>query len=136
MLAPPLRRMRDGIAALAEPDVADAFAFANHAMWQQRVHTIAAELRRRDDRLRLTEAVARADQPENRSWRPFQLAFVLLNLPALADPRHPERSGGKAGLVDLLFFPTGGGKTEAYLGLTAFTIAIRRLQGRWRAGGQ
>ena len=123
-------RMRDGIAALAEPDVADAFAFANHAMWQQRVHTIVAELRRRDDRLRLSEAVARADQPENRSWRPFQLAFVLLNLPALGDPRHPERSGGKAkGLVDLLFFPTGGGKTEAYLGLTAFTIAIRRLQG-------
>ena len=61
-------------------------------MWQQRVHTIAAELRRRDDRLRLSEAVARADEPENRSWRPFQLAFVLLNLPALADPTHPERA--------------------------------------------
>ena len=64
----------------------------------------------------------------NRSWRPFQLAFVLLNLPALAEPTHPERSGSEAP-VDLLFFPTGGGKTEAYLGLTAFAIAIRRLQG-------
>ena len=53
---------------------------------------------------------------------------MLLNLPALADPTHAERSAD-GGLVDLLFFPTGGGKTEAYLGLTAFAIAIRRLQG-------
>ncbi len=122
------RRIRAGIAALADPDVAEAFRFANHAMWQQRVHTIAAESRRRDDALRLHDAVSAADVPRNRSWRPFQLAFVLLNLPSLADPSHPERTA-EHGLVDLLFFPTGGGKTEAYLGLTAFAIAIRRLQG-------
>ena len=121
-------RIRAGISALEEPLVAEAFRFANHAMWQQRVHTIAGELRRRDDTLKLHEAVAAADVPHNRSWRPFQLAFVLLNLPALADPVHSERAGDQ-GLVDLLFFPTGGGKTEAYLGLTAFAIAIRRLQG-------
>ncbi len=121
------QRIRAGIAALADPDVADAFRFANHAMWQQRVHTIAADARRRDPALKLHRAVEQADIPKNRSWRPFQLAFVLLNLPALADPKHAERS--KAGVVDLLFFPTGGGKTEAYLGLTAFAIAIRRLQG-------
>ena len=57
------------------------------------------------------------------SWRPFQLAFVLLNLPALTEPGHDDRQ-----IVDLLFFPTGGGKTEAYLGLAAYTFAIRRLQ--------
>jgi hypothetical protein len=122
------RRMRGGVEALGnDPAVAEAFRFANHAMWQQRVHTIAAEARRRDLALKLHQAVQDADLPANRSWRPFQLAFVLLNLPALADPRHPERSSD--GLVDLLFFPTGGGKTEAYLGLIAFTTAIRRLQG-------
>ena len=80
----------------------------------------------------LTACCARMDIPENRSWRPFQLAFVLLCLPALADPGHPDARRGAADLVaeaHLLFFPTGGGKTEAYLGLTAFTIAIRRLQG-------
>ena len=65
-----------------------------------------------------------------RRWRPFQLAFVLLNLPSLTDPAHPERAAGRRrATVDLLFFPTGGGKTEAYLGLTAYTFAIRRLQG-------
>ena len=52
----------------------------------------------------------------------FQLAFVLLNLDGLASPVHPDRP-----IVDLLFFPTGGGKTEAYLGLAAFAIARRRL---------
>src|SRR5690606_16801946 len=54
--------------------------------------------------------------------------FLLLNLPELTEPSHADRSGSKA-LVDLLFFPTGGGKTEAYLGLTAYTFAIRRLAG-------
>ncbi len=76
----------------------------------------------------MPHALAVADEAANRSWWPFQLAFVLLNIPALTAPAHPERSHD-AGLVDLLFFPTGGGKTEAYLGLTAFTLAIRRLQG-------
>ncbi len=56
------------------------------------------------------------------SWRPFQLAFILLNLDGLVERTHPERE-----IVDLLFFPTGGGKTEAYLGLAAFAIAHRRL---------
>jgi len=54
-------------------------------------------------------------------WHPFQLAFILLNIPALADPLHPDRH-----TCDLLWFPTGGGKTEAYLGLAAFTLALRR----------
>jgi hypothetical protein len=121
-------RIRRGVELLAaDPLAAEAFRFANHAMWWQRVHTLAAERRRRQPDLDLHSAVEQVDTPGNRSWRPFQLAFFLLNLPGLSHPAHPER--GPDGLVDLLWFPTGGGKTEAYLGLTAFTIALRRLQG-------
>jgi hypothetical protein len=123
-------RIEAGIDLLAtEPLAAEAFRFANRAMWQQRVHTLAAEARRKDPNLSLAEAVDDADEPRNRSWRLFQLAFVLLNLPSLFNPNHDERKPGREGLADLLWFPTGGGKTEAYLGLSAFTMAIRRLQG-------
>ncbi|GAA1882099.1 DISARM system helicase DrmA [Streptantibioticus ferralitis] len=118
-------RIEAGIGLLAEEAAFKAFRFANQAMWRQRVHTLAAADRRHDPELALQSAVDTVDIPENRSWRPFQLAFLLLNLPALADPGHPERSADEA-LADLLWFPTGGGKTEAYLGLAAFAMAIRR----------
>lgn len=89
----------------------------------------------------MNEAVARAARRRNAgrdgdpaaqkppTWRPFQLAFILLNLPGLQDKLHDDRE-----LVDLLFFPTGGGKTEAYLGLAAWTIAHRRLTASGRLG--
>jgi len=57
------------------------------------------------------------------SWHSFQLAFLLLNLRGMSDPTDPHRE-----TVDLLFFPTGGGKTEAYLGLAAFAMVLRRLR--------
>ena len=100
-------RMAHGVAMLAEDaDLLDAFRVANRA--------VARALHQR-----LGDQI----EPEGPRWRPFQLAFLLLNLPGLADPRDPHRE-----TVDLLFFPTGGGKTEAYLGLAAVAMVLRRLR--------
>jgi Helicase conserved C-terminal domain len=126
-------RINGGIDLLGENDDAwKAWQFANLTMAMQREHTEIAVERAKDPELTLSTASALVDESSRRSWRPFQLAFVLLNLPSLTDPLHADRAlAGAAngpGLADLLFFPTGGGKTEAYLGLTAYTLAIRRLQ--------
>jgi Helicase conserved C-terminal domain len=118
-------RIQAGIDVLATDELAlEAFRFANQAMALQRVHTIYAQAVRRGQNADLSAI----DIPGNRSWYMFQLAFLLLNLPSLSDPQHPDRAAGANATADLLWFPTGGGKTEAYLGLTAFTLAIRRLQ--------
>ena len=116
-----------GGADLLETDdqVAEAFQFMNRAMWLQRTHSLFSEGVRRGRDIDYNDV----DIPDNRSWYPFQLAFILLNLPGITKFDHPERSESPEAVADLLWFPTGGGKTEAYLGLTAFTLALRRLQG-------
>ena len=122
------RRLRDGIAVLADArndKVLAAFRFANRAMAWQRVHSLFALSRRRGENKPLVDF----EQRRNRSWRPFQLAFILLSIPSLADPTHKDRTKPIEAFADLLWFPTGGGKTEAYLGVAAFAMAIRRLQG-------
>lgn len=121
-----LARLREGIATLDSDEKAlDAFRFANQAMAAQRVRGIYAREHSRGGNVSLGEL----DVPKNRSWHPFQLAFLLLSIPALADPMHADRTQPLDAHADLLWFPTGGGKTEAYLGVAAFTMAIRRLQG-------
>ena len=121
-----LRRIEAGLTLLPEDEqAAEAFRFANLAMWQQRVHTIVSLRRRRDEPVD-ERAI---DVPANRSWYPFQLAFVLLNLPGITRLDHKDRSEDAEAVADLLWFPTGGGKTEAYLGLSAYTMGLRRLQG-------
>jgi hypothetical protein len=134
-------RIREGIEVLcdpADPEPLAAFRFANRAMRLQRLHTLAAAARRKDPGLDLAAALATAEEAAPPAWRLFQLAFLLMGLPALADPTHPNRRP-ETGLLDLLWFPTGGGKTEAYLGLAAFAMAIRRRKstfgGRYAADG-
>ncbi len=120
------QRIAEGIACLEKiPDAAEAFRFANRAMWLQRTHTILAEEARRGRKPSL-ESI---DVPKNRTWRTFQIAFVLQALPGITDLGHADRTGERDATADLLWFPTGGGKTEAYLGLAAYTLGLRRLQG-------
>ncbi|MGF7181462.1 DISARM system helicase DrmA [Tunturiibacter psychrotolerans] len=124
-----LHRIRAGIDLIdANPQTEEAFRFANQAMWQQRIHsTFSRKVRKKE--MKSEEGVESLDVAKNRSWRLFQLAFILLNLPSLTDLHHPDRSHETDAVADLLWFATGGGKTEAYLGLTAYTLALRRLQG-------
>ena len=107
------KRINDGLQALDDPDVLEAFKIANRA--------IARAIRQRSTHSK--EDALPEDLKEAPKWRPFQLAFLLMNIVGIAKPEHSDRE-----MVDLLFFPTGGGKTEAYLGLAAFTLVLRRLR--------
>jgi Helicase conserved C-terminal domain len=124
-------RLARAIQLLADDGLArEAFRFANQAMALQRVRSEVSRQRSADQSKDLGELLRLYEVPAQRSWRPFQLAFVLLCLPGLTDPKHQDaQRGPDDARAQLLFFPTGGGKTEAYLGLTAYTLAIRRLQG-------
>lgn len=108
------KRMQEGITLLRDhAEIRKAFQLANQVM---HVSALQADRRRKDPRYK------GGLQP---AWRPFQLAFVLMNLAPVSDPAHVDRR-----LADLVYFPTGGGKTEAYLGLIAFTLVLRRLRGK------
>ena len=116
-------RLRAGLERLRDDrHVFWAFTFASRAMWQQRVHSIWAARNRETGEV--AGRPADHDVAPNRTWRPFQMGFILLNIVGLAEDGSEDRE-----LVDLLWFPTGGGKTEAYLGIAAFVLALRRLRG-------
>jgi hypothetical protein len=127
-----LERMRRGIEILGCEDekVGVAFRLAQEAMlrqflWSKRCGTPVS----------LGEGATgnvdpwASEHASTPSWRPFQLAFQLLVLESLANPASDDRDN-----LDLLWFPTGGGKTEAYLALSAFEIIYRRLRYSGDAG--
>ncbi|MBE7640387.1 helicase [Salegentibacter sp. BLCTC] len=72
---------------------------------------------------------------ESAGWRAFQLAFILLNLDGIFKPENDDQWTARNEWVDLVWFPTGGGKTEAYLGLIALTIINRRKLHKEEGGG-
>ncbi|RSD22179.1 helicase-related protein [Amycolatopsis eburnea] len=105
-------RIENGVKVLKrDKNALRAFRLANEAMALQRGRSSWIKSGRRGQ-VRL-----------NGEWRPFQIAFLLQCLDGIVDSEHEDRA-----LVDLLWFPTGGGKTEAYLGLIAFTVFLRRLR--------
>ena len=124
-------RIDEGIETVtSDPRVLRAFRLANRAILMQMRHS-------KDD-LGGTRRVADSVVPQDIDydsltdyrWRPFQLAFILSVLPSVEDGSNDYRS-----VVDLIWFPTGGGKTEAYLGVAAFEIFLRRLRHGDRGAG-
>ncbi|OUS94594.1 helicase-related protein [Rhodococcus sp. NCIMB 12038] len=116
-----LERMKSGLALLSDSErseVFSAFQLANQAMAQQRARSAWIK----GGRTGIVETASGR-------WRPFQIAFVLLCLEGIVDAKHDDRKA-----ADLLWFPTGGGKTEAYLGLIAFTVFLRRLRNEAETG--
>ena len=104
-----VRRMRGGVALLeSDAKVYEAFQFANRSML--------------DHMRRSNRNGKKEDETGAFKWRPFQLAFLLTVIESTVREDDCFR-----GVLDLIWFPTGGGKTEAYLGLTAFVIVWRRL---------
>jgi Helicase conserved C-terminal domain len=128
------QRIADGLTLLRESDgqaelARKAFRLANHAMLIAQLRSRPSlRLPDRDAANRLTwdKPIAAVDpaaaNPAQGYWRPFQIAFLLMSLRGICDSTHRDRNA-----VDLIWFPTGGGKTEAYLGLTAFTVFFNAL---------
>jgi hypothetical protein len=134
-------RMQAGLDLLrAQGDVEDrvrrAFKLANHAMLIAQLRgrqSLRTPLKDGQGRLTWDLPISRVDPavPNETQgyWRPFQIAFLLMSLRGIVDDTHEERQ-----TVDLIWFPTGGGKTEAYLGLTAFAVFFNAISGRGATG--
>ena len=116
-------RIRKGIAALADPDVFRAFQLTQQAMLEVFARSKWQKDHNYDPKYPPTYG-------EEHTWFPFQIAFFLQSLESLANPKSQDRD-----VCDLLWFPTGGGKTEAYLALTAFTFFLRRLRAKGAKSG-
>ena len=111
-----IARLRSGIDCLKNDKLAwQSFVLTNKSMYKQRVSMalIKGKISRAEDF---------KSQQEPPSWYPFQLFYLLMIIPDIVNNDSKYRD-----VVDLLWFPTGGGKTEAYLGVSAFTIFYERL---------
>lgn len=117
-------RMLRGIDIIdRDEDCYKAFRLANRAMLMQRAHSMLQQKKRFPEENLVEWPDYNAFPEKDASWRPFQLAFLLMNIEGISKPQSNDRD-----IVDLIWFPTGGGKTEAYLGVSAFAIFLRRMR--------
>ncbi|MDA7990360.1 MAG: hypothetical protein MPK30_04570 [Gammaproteobacteria bacterium] len=121
-----LERITNGLKTLTDDTNMDdnilvAFILANRAMLYQRLHFAYSLRRSKNPKEKLEWPHAKKAGQE--FWYPFQIAFILMSINGIASRTHKD-----ADVADLIWFPTGGGKTEAYLGVAAFTMMLRRLR--------
>ena len=124
-----LGRIRAGIETIAnDAQTMEAFNLANRAILMQQYHS-KLPARSLDD---TSAALPDWEEYPRGHWRSFQLAFLLMTIPGIVNAEDNIHLDGQyvrtRELVDLIWFPTGGGKTEAYLGLSAFLIFLNRLR--------
>ena len=119
-----LDRIREGIHIIETDDIAfEAFCFMNRVIFLQNSIKGYSKKHGSGIECNFKDFINPKNPSNDFGWRPFQIAFILMNIAGIVDSKHKDRE-----IVDLLYFPTGGGKTEAYLGLMAFVIANRRLR--------
>lgn len=124
-------RMRLGIRTLTINQVAlRAFKLANQAMLMQMLHYNSLEFAGKSRERNSRKYIAPSYRNHDPKWRPFQLAFLLLSIESVCNPLSKYRD-----VVDLIWFPTGGGKTEAYLGIAVFEIFLRRIRDGVKGAG-
>jgi len=131
-----LSRMKRGLELLEDPQTLEAFRLANTAILLQQVNGKDRRKGRIEGKqITYNRSFEQSIMDEKRlkdaenSWRAFQIAFILMSLESLVDEKSESRE-----IVDLIWFPTGGGKTEAYLGVAAFQMINRRLKNKLDAG--
>lgn len=131
-------RMQKAISLLRQSEIAmKAFRLANKAMLMQMVHSgkdFAGTRKQRNSGYQTPNYFAE-DIIANFKWRPFQLAFQLLVIESLIPDPLTKKLSNHHDEVDLLWFPTGGGKTEAYLAVAAWEMIYRRLTLGVEGGG-
>jgi Helicase conserved C-terminal domain len=133
-----VKRMRDGLEYLkTDPVALEAFRLANHAILLQQIRSRRQPRRRKYDERNKCWMFPEEPYPavnyeataNKGAWRAFQIAFLLMSLRSTGEEKTTDRE-----TVELIWFPTGGGKTEAYLGLAAFAMFLRRLRNSNDAG--
>jgi len=126
-----LERLRRGVEVLKNDERARlAFRLMNQAMLLQQLRSsVPLQEFSQESRYAPIDIDDSKTWPENfrmGSWRLFQIAFILMNISSMAEDGENYNPDNRE-IFDLIWFPTGGGKTEAYLGLSAFTLFYERL---------
>lgn len=115
-----LERMQLGLDRIADNETAwESFRLANEAMAFQMA---LIKGRPKVPYTRREQRKPPSLDMQGKSWRPFQIAFLLASIDALISEQSKDRD-----TADVIWFPTGGGKTEAYLLVSAFELIRRRL---------